>query len=83
LGTTYTLTYQPDEQTQLMELMLEPTTLAFLAWDYPHGDMKIRTPCKVEHTKYNYSQDFGTSVEIGLREIDENLNPYGHLTTLV
>jgi len=72
-GTGISVIYQPDEQAGIEDLL----TL-FLIRCPPYG-IPATQLCQVETLHVEASLDFGETVEVGLREIDHNLNPFGPL----
>jgi hypothetical protein len=67
-GMGFTLKYQPNEKSGFgdLGLILVKTTIHDREFDL----------CRAEKVNVQVSQDFGDTVDISLREIDENLNPY-------
>ena len=67
------LLYQPSEQlfrVNVYDVVLVKTEIPGL----PLGQL-----WRVETIRSEFSQEFGSSNELTLREVDENLNPFGHL----
>ena len=65
--------YQPDKQlfmADICDIVLIKSENLYL----PLGQV-----WQVEALHHEYSQEFGSSEELTLREVDENLNPFGHL----
>jgi len=72
-GGGLSIIYQPNEQAGI-------TDLGYLVLV---KCMSLKIPidqlCRVEGINFKFSQDFGETVQVELREIDENLNPFGPL----
>ena len=72
-GGGLSIIYQPNEQAGITDLgylvLVKCTSLK----------VPIDQLCRVERTNFKFSQDFGETVQVELREIDENLNPFGPL----
>jgi len=73
VGNGLSLLYQPGEQL-VMSNICDIVLVKSEALGLPLGQL-----WKVEAVHHEYSQEFGSSEELTLREVDENLNPFGHL----
>jgi hypothetical protein len=69
----FSIIYQPDEQTLIVSLL----DLILVKCMSLH--VSIDQLGRVEMTKHEYSGDFGSTIECELRNIDENLDPFGTL----
>lgn len=69
-GSKPKIIYQPDNKIDIVS----PGELVFI--DYSLGNEIIKGLFRVEQMGFKYSKDLGTEVEVVLRDIDENLNPF-------
>ncbi len=70
-STGFTIKYQPTEESGFgnLGLILVKAEIIDRRFDL----------CRVEAVEVRVSEEFGDTVDITVREIDENLNPYSHL----
>ncbi len=73
VGNGLSLLYQPSEQLFMADIY-DIVLVKSETFDLPLGQL-----WQVEAVHYEYSQEFGSNEELTLREVDENLNPFGHL----
>jgi len=67
------LLYQPSEQL----FMVNVSDIVLVKIETP--GLPLGQLWQVEAVHSEYSEEFGSSEELTLREVDENLNPFGHL----
>ena len=76
-GSGIHIIYQPTEKVDIVE-PLELVLVKCTSLKVP-----IEALCRVEGTSVESSKDLGEAVEVALREIDDDLNPFGLLLDYV
>jgi hypothetical protein len=73
-GTGITLVYQPNERADVLADLLAVVLVRSRPARIPRA-----ISCSLEAMRYEASEEYGETVEIGLREFDDNLNPFSPL----